>query len=96
MDYAFLTVEQFAELERSGNLLESGVYEGMAPTERDWMGERASLNGTRIARLRVHFSRGGGVYNGLNYAQSRWAFICMPFMISFAAMLLYAFDGNAL
>ena len=29
VDYTFLTVDEFLELEKSGNLLESGVYEGM-------------------------------------------------------------------
>ncbi|XP_071035063.1 membrane-associated guanylate kinase, WW and PDZ domain-containing protein 1 isoform X4 [Parasteatoda tepidariorum] len=28
VDYTFLTVEEFMQLERSGNLLESGIYEG--------------------------------------------------------------------
>lgn len=28
VDYTFLTVEDFMQLERSGNLLESGIYEG--------------------------------------------------------------------
>ncbi len=28
MDYNFVTVERFVELERSGALLESGTYEG--------------------------------------------------------------------
>ena len=30
VDYTFLTLSEFRELERSGNLLESGVYEGTA------------------------------------------------------------------
>lgn len=30
VDYTFLTVEDFMTLERSGNLLESGIYEGMS------------------------------------------------------------------
>lgn len=29
VDYNFLTVEEFLELERSGTLLEVGTYEGM-------------------------------------------------------------------
>lgn len=29
VDYNFLTVEKFLELERSGTLLEVGTYEGM-------------------------------------------------------------------
>ena len=28
VDYVFLTLEEFINLERSGNLLESGIYEG--------------------------------------------------------------------
>ena len=28
VDYTFLSIAEFRELERSGNLLESGVYEG--------------------------------------------------------------------
>lgn len=31
VDYNFLTVEEFLELERSGTLLEVGTYEGMEP-----------------------------------------------------------------
>lgn len=33
MDYNFVTVERFVELEKSGALLESGTYEGK--TKRD-------------------------------------------------------------
>lgn len=29
VDYTFLTVEKFIELERSGDLIESGVHEGL-------------------------------------------------------------------
>lgn len=29
LDYTFLTSEEFMVLEQSGNLLESGIYEGM-------------------------------------------------------------------
>lgn len=31
VDYNFLTVEEFLELEQSGTLLEVGTYEGMEP-----------------------------------------------------------------
>lgn len=31
MDYNFLTIERFMELEKSGALLESGTYEGELP-----------------------------------------------------------------
>lgn len=30
MDYTFLTVEQFQELEKAGALLESGLFEGLS------------------------------------------------------------------
>lgn len=32
VDYTFLAVEQFQELEKSGVLLESGIYEGKVST----------------------------------------------------------------
>jgi guanylate kinase len=28
MDYTFLTMDEFMKLEKSGNLLESGIYDG--------------------------------------------------------------------
>lgn len=34
MDYNFLTIERFMELEKSGALLESGTYEGELPGGR--------------------------------------------------------------
>lgn len=30
LDYTFLTIDEFMVLEQSGNLLESGIYEGMS------------------------------------------------------------------
>lgn len=38
MDYNFLTIERFMELEKSGALLESGTYEGELPGRNSSLG----------------------------------------------------------
>lgn len=54
MDYNFLTIERFMELEKSGALLESGTYEGELPGDERG-GKRA---GGDSGSLRICMAKG--------------------------------------
>lgn len=61
MDYNFLTIERFMELEKSGALLESGTYEGELPGGKVLFGIIRDLAPRQRERRHCcHLGGGGG------------------------------------